>query len=302
MADPFLAALAPGELDALSRARQAQQQVNKALRLARSDAAALAERQFNRVDPDNRLVAAELERRWEAALSELRAAEEAFAQQASTEPTKRTGLGKDLNNKVVALFDSLPQIWANHTTTDAHRKALLRCLIERSCLIKVSATLLWRGSCGEAPPNWPRSQNEGEFRRQAHARRRNASASAGARSDGMPDDEITETLTREGKRPCRLWCNASASAPALKRRRSAPDGRTNRLCSALYNWPPGGPCLSQPRHQWPRSENHSASPGGHQHINSIAVLVQETMALDPFAPAVLRSAIAGLSGILCGGP
>ncbi|WP_457814345.1 hypothetical protein U8C43_07085 (plasmid) [Sinorhizobium meliloti] len=36
MADPFLAALAPGELDALSRARQAQQQVNKALRLARS--------------------------------------------------------------------------------------------------------------------------------------------------------------------------------------------------------------------------------------------------------------------------
>ncbi|WP_457814344.1 hypothetical protein U8C43_07080 (plasmid) [Sinorhizobium meliloti] len=84
-------------------------------------------------------------------MSELRAAEEAFAQQASTEPTKRTGLGKDLNNKVVALFDSLPQIWANHTTTDAHRKALLRCLIERSCLIKVSATLLWRGSCGEAP-------------------------------------------------------------------------------------------------------------------------------------------------------
>ena len=29
-------------------------------------AAALAERQFNRVDPDNRLVAAELERRWQA--------------------------------------------------------------------------------------------------------------------------------------------------------------------------------------------------------------------------------------------
>ena len=33
-----------------------------------------AERQFRRVDPDNRVVTAELERRWEAALRELSAA------------------------------------------------------------------------------------------------------------------------------------------------------------------------------------------------------------------------------------
>ena len=46
-------------------------------------AAALAERQFNKVDPDNRLVAAELERRWEAALNEVRAAEEALSKQVS---------------------------------------------------------------------------------------------------------------------------------------------------------------------------------------------------------------------------
>ena len=37
--------------------------------------AALAERQFDRVDPDNRLVAAELERRWEETLRDLRQAE-----------------------------------------------------------------------------------------------------------------------------------------------------------------------------------------------------------------------------------
>src|SRR5713101_6396424 len=41
--------------------------------------AALAQRQFNRVDPDNRLVAAELEKRWEGALAELKHAEEAEA-------------------------------------------------------------------------------------------------------------------------------------------------------------------------------------------------------------------------------
>src|SRR3954452_19597961 len=45
--------------------------------------ARLAERQFNHVDPDNRLVAAELERRWETALCALRRAEEALARRAS---------------------------------------------------------------------------------------------------------------------------------------------------------------------------------------------------------------------------
>ena len=41
--------------------------------------ALLAGRQFNRVDPDNRLVAAELERRWETTLRDLRQAEKAAA-------------------------------------------------------------------------------------------------------------------------------------------------------------------------------------------------------------------------------
>ena len=68
VADAFLTALAPAELDALSRAHRTQEQVDTALRASaerqlerKRYAAALAERQFNKVDPDNRLVAAELE-------------------------------------------------------------------------------------------------------------------------------------------------------------------------------------------------------------------------------------------------
>jgi DNA invertase Pin-like site-specific DNA recombinase len=86
VADAFLSALVPAEFEALSRARRAQHQIDTTLcssaerQLERKRyAAALAERQFNRVDPDNRLVASELERRWEAALSEVRAAEEQLA-------------------------------------------------------------------------------------------------------------------------------------------------------------------------------------------------------------------------------
>ena len=90
VAQAFLTALAPAEIDALSSARRAQQQADKAMRKSaeqqlerRRYEAALAERQFNRVDPDNRLVAAELERRWEVALKEVRAAEEALARSKS---------------------------------------------------------------------------------------------------------------------------------------------------------------------------------------------------------------------------
>lgn len=83
----FLEAVAPAEIDALSKARKTHLQSERDLRHAEEQQverlryqAALAERQFNRADPDNRLVTGELERRWEAALSELRRAEEALVQ------------------------------------------------------------------------------------------------------------------------------------------------------------------------------------------------------------------------------
>ncbi|WP_292523476.1 hypothetical protein [Mesorhizobium sp.] len=93
----------------------------------------MAERQFNRIDPDNRLVPGELERRWEAALSEVRTAVEALARQASAEPVAQLALSKVLNSKVIVLSGCLPLIWAGDATT-AHRKALLRCLIEKIVL------------------------------------------------------------------------------------------------------------------------------------------------------------------------
>ena len=48
--------------------------------------AALAERQFNQVDPDNRLVASELEKRWEHALEDLKKAETIYSQNQQESP------------------------------------------------------------------------------------------------------------------------------------------------------------------------------------------------------------------------
>jgi hypothetical protein len=157
VADAFLAALAPAELDALSRARRAQQQVDAALRTSaerqlerKRYAAALAERQFNRVDPDNRLVAGELERRWEAALSEVRAAEEVLVRQVSPQAITQLAMGEALNSKVVNLAGHLPRIWADEATTDAQRKALLRCLVDKVVLDRgerdiALIRIVWRG-------------------------------------------------------------------------------------------------------------------------------------------------------------
>ncbi|BAR55645.1 hypothetical protein JQ614_41285 [Bradyrhizobium diazoefficiens] len=103
--------------------------------------AALAERQFNRVDPDNRLVAAELECRWEVALKEVRVAEEALARLKSPQAIAQITVGnKVLNDKVVRLSGRLPEIWTDPGTTDAKRKALLRCLIDKVTSTAASTT------------------------------------------------------------------------------------------------------------------------------------------------------------------
>ena len=84
--DAFFQALSPLELDVDARAVAAPQQAHEKTERARPQQlerlryqAALAQRHYHRCDPDNRLVAAELEARWEAALRELKQAADATA-------------------------------------------------------------------------------------------------------------------------------------------------------------------------------------------------------------------------------
>lgn len=157
VAAAFLAAIAPAEIDAWARARKAQRQSDETLRRAEMQQvdrlryeARLAERQFNRVDPDNRLVAAELERRWEAALLELRRAEEALARWTTTVASGPDRIDPRLRAKVVALGQRLPEIWADPSVSREHRKALLRCLIDKVVMRRTArdmaeVRIVWRG-------------------------------------------------------------------------------------------------------------------------------------------------------------
>jgi len=208
VADAFLAALAPAELDALSRACRAQHQMDSALRASgerqlerKRYAAALAERQFNRVDPDNRLVAGEPERRWEAALNEVRQAEEALADLSAPKPVAQRMIGKPLSDKIVVLAGRLPQIWADPATTDLQRKALLRCLVEKVVLDRgerdvALVRIVWRGGATSDLSVRMRVNAVAKLTRGEEMRNRALDL---ARS-GTHDDEIAAILSSEGHR------------------------------------------------------------------------------------------------------
>ena len=65
--------------------------------------ARLAEKQYSAVDPDNRLVASELERRWERALQTLMAVRESAPEWLVKSALERFGLSKALTGSVAAV-------------------------------------------------------------------------------------------------------------------------------------------------------------------------------------------------------
>jgi hypothetical protein len=204
----FLQALAPAEIDALSRARRAQSEADKAMRKSaeqqlqrRRYEASLAERQFNKVDPDNRLVAAELERRWEAALKEVRAAEEGLARCNRPRAVAPIGVGKALGDNVIRLSGRLPEIWTAPGTTDAKRKALLRCLVDKVILDRgehdiAKVRIVWRGGAVSEIDVKMRVGSVAKLTRGEEMQERVTKL---ART-GLHDDEIAAVLTREGHR------------------------------------------------------------------------------------------------------
>jgi Recombinase zinc beta ribbon domain len=208
VATAFLEAVAPAEIDALSRARKAQRRADEALRHAEEQQlqrlryqATLAERQFNRVDPDNRLVASELERRWEAALVELRRAEEALARSIVFALPQSIGVDPRLRAKVVALGERLPALWADPATRREHRKALLRCLIEkvvmrRSARDRAEVRIVWRGGATTELTVMMPVNALTALPRHAEMEQRVSELAA----TGLYDDEIARMLTAEGHR------------------------------------------------------------------------------------------------------
>src|SRR6266567_453812 len=130
----FLAALEPVALQAcLEAARQLEHGHDAALEQWRRQVeqaryqAARAERRYQAVDPDNRLVARGLEAAWEKALTELAAAEAELTRRQAARPVTLTAAER---TAILALGDDLQAVWDAPSTTDKDRKQLLRTLLE----------------------------------------------------------------------------------------------------------------------------------------------------------------------------
>lgn len=153
--EAFFEALSPTQIDAYAQVLEKQRQteaqteqtIQQQLQRLRYQAT-LAQRQFDQVDPDNRLVAAELEQRWENALRELRQAEESYEKRKKQDPVPH--LPPQLEEALKSIGQKLPEIWNTPTLSTSTKKALLRCLIDKVVIHRcqrdqVQTRIVWKG-------------------------------------------------------------------------------------------------------------------------------------------------------------
>ena len=120
------------EHDIAAQRRQRELQLEQARYEAR-----LAQRQYDAVDPDNRLVASELERRWNEKLERVNHLEKAFVQ---AEQESQWNITPQERQTIKELSQNLPLVWGAETTTDQERKRLLRMAIASVQLDGVNKT------------------------------------------------------------------------------------------------------------------------------------------------------------------
>ncbi len=87
-----------------------------------------AARQYRAVEPENRLVARELERRWETSLQEQYRLERDYQQFCTQRPAELSAAERE---QIRQLARHVPQLWSADSTTAVDRQRLVRLLVER---------------------------------------------------------------------------------------------------------------------------------------------------------------------------
>ena len=108
--------------------REVLRQAELALEAARFEERR-ARRQYDAVDPDNRLVAGELERRWNERLEAVRQREEVVSQRFASR--EHEALSEEAREEYLALGADLDRAWHHEGATPESRKRILRAL--RGC-------------------------------------------------------------------------------------------------------------------------------------------------------------------------
>ena len=140
-------------LEAFEILQQREQQISGQwkLRLQRAEyEAQLAQKQYDQVDPENRLVASTLERRWNDALVEL----EKVRQQIAEMRQEQNVVTADQREQVLALARDLPRLWHAPETSAKDKKRILQLLlkditIEKPQRYQAMLHIRWQGGVRE---------------------------------------------------------------------------------------------------------------------------------------------------------
>lgn len=209
--EAFFEAVRPAELDLFEEVLAERKQDRGRLERQHADRvkrteyeARLAEKRYRSVDPENRLVAAELEKGWEAALRALAEAREASERFERTPPTEELEPG--LRSQLEDLGKRLPELWEAGKLSPSQKKELLRSLVRRVVLSRpeqdvVEAKVVWvSGAYSVLHVNPPVLHRTTQLGNHDELVTRILKLAA----EGHRDTEIARRLTAEGFRSARL--------------------------------------------------------------------------------------------------
>jgi hypothetical protein len=154
-----------------------------------------ARRQYNRVEPEHRLVARELETQWNMALQTVQTIEQDYVREQARALAPLSAPDRALIEQLVT---DLPGVWYAPTTTPADRKRMVRCLIQDvsldsfSLLGQTRLHIRWQtGSITTLTVSRPTSGDVHRLDRALVAQMRELART-------QPDDRIAALLNRQG--------------------------------------------------------------------------------------------------------
>jgi DNA invertase Pin-like site-specific DNA recombinase len=185
-----------------------------------------AQRQYSAVEPENRLVARTLERRWEEKLREVEKAEQEYD---AWLRRNQLNLTDEDRRDILALGEDLPKVWYAPSTTPADRKQILR-LVIREVIVdrdreqgKAWFQINWQ--TGAISEHWfirPVLSYDEYADLEALEKRLRA-----LHAEGKEDGAIAEILNAEGFRTARRCLFTKSSIANLRKRWGLLAGHTN---------------------------------------------------------------------------
>jgi DNA invertase Pin-like site-specific DNA recombinase len=234
VATQVLAALEPAALElslvAADDLQQQRTQLHQHWQQQRERAeyqAERARRQYDAAEPENRLVARELERRWEEALKEQRRLEEEYARFRRSQPAGLSALERE---QIRSLAGDLPALWHAASTTAADRQRVIRLLVETVVVTvagsseQTEVTIHWAGGHSSRHALVRPVQCYDQLSGHTELLQRIAEL----RKEGRSLADIAERLNRDGFRPpkrCRTFNGGMVARLVAKSGRSGPRPR-----------------------------------------------------------------------------